>query len=109
MAEAECSQAHSDDSEEIILLSRNQRGAEPGEPTCVMCGRYGAYICDATDKDVCSVQCKREHLACTQRISNESSQSVTKEIASLQSSELDGYEQFISDNRCKLNPMIHRL
>jgi len=101
MAAAECSQAHSDDGEETVLLSRDQRGAEPGEPTCIMCGRYGAYICDATDKDVCSVQCKREHLASIQRISNESGQPTTKQIASSQSSELDVYEQFISDNRCK--------
>lgn len=35
-----------------------QREAEPGEPHCVICGRYGQYICDETDDDVCSLQCK---------------------------------------------------
>lgn len=23
-----------------------------------ICGRYGAYICDATDEDVCSIECR---------------------------------------------------
>ncbi|CAI5722686.1 unnamed protein product [Peronospora effusa] len=27
-------------------------------PTCVICGRYGEYICDATDEDVCSLKCR---------------------------------------------------
>lgn len=27
-----------------------------------MCGRYGEYICDATDNDVCSLECKASHL-----------------------------------------------
>lgn len=35
-----------------------QREAEPGEPRCVICGRYGQYICDETDDDVCSLDCK---------------------------------------------------
>ncbi|KAK1319516.1 DEAD-box ATP-dependent RNA helicase 41 [Acorus calamus] len=36
-----------------------QREAEPGEPRCVVCGRYGEYICDETDDDVCSIECKQ--------------------------------------------------
>ncbi|KAJ8277957.1 hypothetical protein GJAV_G00082130 [Gymnothorax javanicus] len=28
-----------------------------------MCGRYGEYICDSTDNDVCSLECKAAHLA----------------------------------------------
>lgn len=28
-----------------------------------MCGRYGEYICDSTDNDVCSLECKAKHLA----------------------------------------------
>ena len=114
MAEAGPSQTHDndyddddDDDDAIVLLSRDQRGAEPGEPTCVMCGRYGAYICDATDKDVCSVQCKREHLARVQKVVNESSQPA-KEIAS-QPNQLDAYEQLISDKTCKIIKMIHCL
>lgn len=35
-----------------------QREALPGEPCCVVCGRYGEYICDQTDDDICSVECK---------------------------------------------------
>ena len=46
----------------VIELSLNQRFPRPGEPVCVMCGRFGAYICDKTDKDVCSIECKEKHL-----------------------------------------------
>ncbi|XP_043696164.1 DEAD-box ATP-dependent RNA helicase 41 isoform X2 [Telopea speciosissima] len=37
----------------------NQREALPGEPSCVICGRYGEYICDETDDDICSMECKQ--------------------------------------------------
>ncbi|KAK2977664.1 hypothetical protein RJ640_015661 [Escallonia rubra] len=37
----------------------DQREALPGEPRCVVCGRYGEYICDETDDDICSLECKR--------------------------------------------------
>jgi ATP-dependent RNA helicase DDX59 len=40
-----------------------QREALPEEPRCVVCGRYGEYICDQTDDDICSVQCKTILLA----------------------------------------------
>jgi ATP-dependent RNA helicase DDX59 len=36
----------------------DQREAFPGEPRCTICGRYGEYICDQTDDDICSLQCK---------------------------------------------------
>ncbi|MCL7036401.1 hypothetical protein MKW94_016346 [Papaver nudicaule] len=36
----------------------DQREALPGEPCCVICGRYGEYICDETDDDICSIECK---------------------------------------------------
>lgn len=42
-----------DDDEPIVEFSFNQRLAEEGEPACVICGRYGEYICDITDHDVC--------------------------------------------------------
>lgn len=38
--------------------SVQQRQPEPGEPDCAVCGRYGEYICAATDDDVCSLECK---------------------------------------------------
>lgn len=54
----------SDEEEEPVKSYRkNQRWPGPGEPVCVMCGRYGEYICDATDNDVCSLECKAKHLA----------------------------------------------
>lgn len=37
----------------------DQREALPGEPRCVICGRYGEYICDETDDDICSLECKK--------------------------------------------------
>lgn len=40
-----------------------QREALPGEPRCVNCGRYGEYICDETDDDICSIECKKAVLA----------------------------------------------
>ncbi|KAM6217911.1 putative ATP-dependent RNA helicase DDX59 isoform 2-T2 [Rhynchocyon petersi] len=53
----------SDPSEEPVKsFSKMQRWAEPGEPVCVVCGRYGEYICDKTDEDVCSLECKAKHL-----------------------------------------------
>ncbi|XP_060088322.1 probable ATP-dependent RNA helicase DDX59 [Heteronotia binoei] len=48
--------------EPIKSFSRTQRWPEPGEPVCVVCGRYGEYICDQTDEDVCSLECKAKHL-----------------------------------------------
>ncbi|XP_078388250.1 putative ATP-dependent RNA helicase DDX59 [Cetorhinus maximus] len=48
--------------EPVKQLSQGQRWPEPGEPACSVCGRYGEYICDQTDTDVCSMECKAEHL-----------------------------------------------
>ncbi|KAK2409759.1 DEAD-box ATP-dependent RNA helicase [Trifolium repens] len=45
------------------VKSRNeQRFPVSGEPVCLMCGRYGEYICNETDDDVCSMECKNELL-----------------------------------------------
>ena len=48
--------------DDIVLLSKNQRWPVAGEPACVVCGRYGEYIIDDTNSDVCSIQCKKHHL-----------------------------------------------
>ncbi|XP_037105907.1 probable ATP-dependent RNA helicase DDX59 isoform X1 [Syngnathus acus] len=62
--EQECSASGTEEEEEPVKsFKKNQRWAEPGEPICVMCGRYGEYICDSTDSDVCSLECKARHLA----------------------------------------------
>ncbi|KAK9719980.1 hypothetical protein K7432_004428 [Basidiobolus ranarum] len=39
-----------------------QRWAEPGEPICIICGRYGEYVCDQTEHDVCSIECKLDDI-----------------------------------------------
>ncbi|KAI8981764.1 P-loop containing nucleoside triphosphate hydrolase protein [Mycotypha africana] len=46
------------DDEEIKQFSSDQRIATPDEPTCVVCGKYGEYINDDTDQDICSLECK---------------------------------------------------
>ena len=38
--------------------SYEQRYPVFSEPTCSICGRYGEYVCDATDEDICSLECK---------------------------------------------------
>lgn len=48
--------------EPVLSYSKLQRWPEPGEPVCAVCGRYGAYIVDKTDRDVCSLECKARHL-----------------------------------------------
>ncbi|XP_078024974.1 putative ATP-dependent RNA helicase DDX59 isoform X2 [Epinephelus lanceolatus] len=52
-----------EEEEPVKSFKKSQRWPEPGEPVCVMCGRYGEYICDSTDNDVCSLECKAKHLA----------------------------------------------
>ena len=51
-----------EDDDPVVSYSQQQRWPKPGEPVCVVCGRYGAYIVDQTDKDVCSLECKAKHL-----------------------------------------------
>eukprot|EP00794_Sanderia_malayensis_P009983 gene9983-11005_t len=53
---------NSDDEEAVKEKSKDQRYPEVGEPVCVVCGRYGEYVCDHTEKDVCSIECKRVNL-----------------------------------------------
>ena len=51
-----------EDDEPVLSYSKLQRWPAEGEPVCVVCGRYGAYIEDKTDEDVCSLECKARHL-----------------------------------------------
>ncbi|XP_030061484.1 probable ATP-dependent RNA helicase DDX59 [Microcaecilia unicolor] len=44
--------------EPVKAFSKAQRWPEPGEPVCAECGRYGEYICDESEQDVCSLECK---------------------------------------------------
>ncbi|KAF3783489.1 DEAD-box ATP-dependent RNA helicase 41 [Nymphaea thermarum] len=38
-------------------------GSIAKEPRCIVCGRYGEYICDATEDDICSLERKQVVLA----------------------------------------------
>ncbi|KAI3799428.1 hypothetical protein L1987_34726 [Smallanthus sonchifolius] len=44
-------------SDDVKNYCVQQREALPGEPVCVECGRFGEYICDETDDDICSLEC----------------------------------------------------
>ncbi|KAL8200820.1 hypothetical protein R6Q57_012159 [Mikania cordata] len=46
----------------LVKERSKQRFPVPGEPVCVVCGKYGEYICDETDDDICSMDCKAELL-----------------------------------------------
>ncbi|XP_074282649.1 DEAD-box ATP-dependent RNA helicase 41 isoform X1 [Silene latifolia] len=48
-----------EEADEVKVRCWDQREAEPGEPRCIICGRYGEYICDETDDDICSLECKK--------------------------------------------------
>ncbi|KAI9175135.1 hypothetical protein LWI28_027880 [Acer negundo] len=50
------------DSADQIKSRSEQRYPVPGEPVCVVCGKYGEYICNETDDDICSLECKAELL-----------------------------------------------
>ncbi|KAG2187278.1 hypothetical protein INT44_004963 [Umbelopsis vinacea] len=52
-----------EDQEPIKQASIEQRFPLDGEPLCVVCGRYGEYISDTTERDVCSVECKIKDIA----------------------------------------------
>lgn len=41
------------ENEPVKEFAYYQRPALPDEPVCVVCGRYGEYINDTTDHDVC--------------------------------------------------------
>ncbi|KAL2335103.1 hypothetical protein Fmac_016316 [Flemingia macrophylla] len=58
------------ENDDVKLRSRDQRLALPGEPKCVICGRYGEYICDETDDDVCSLECKKALLCRITKLTN---------------------------------------
>ncbi|CEP15736.1 hypothetical protein [Parasitella parasitica] len=47
-----------EEDEYVKQFSSDQRLALPDEPNCVVCGKYGEYINDDTNHDICSLQCK---------------------------------------------------
>ena len=55
--EEEC---HDDGHEAVKQYSSEQRLIIPNseEPSCIICGKYGEYINDDTDNDICSRECK---------------------------------------------------
>uniref|UniRef100_A0A2P2L4B4 Uncharacterized protein LOC103337177 n=2 Tax=Rhizophora mucronata TaxID=61149 RepID=A0A2P2L4B4_RHIMU len=55
---------HDDGANEVdqVTIRSEQRYPLPGEPVCVVCGKYGEYICNETDDDICSLECKAKLL-----------------------------------------------
>nr|XP_028588410.1 probable ATP-dependent RNA helicase DDX59 isoform X1 [Podarcis muralis]XP_028588411.1 probable ATP-dependent RNA helicase DDX59 isoform X1 [Podarcis muralis]XP_028588412.1 probable ATP-dependent RNA helicase DDX59 isoform X1 [Podarcis muralis]XP_028588413.1 probable ATP-dependent RNA helicase DDX59 isoform X1 [Podarcis muralis] len=74
----------------IKSFSKMQRWPQPGEPVCVVCGRYGEYICDKTDEDVCSLECKAKHLLHIKEEKENSKSASSCEKAETRSTLLDG-------------------
>ncbi|CAG8740303.1 4709_t:CDS:2 [Dentiscutata erythropus] len=64
----------------IKECSCQQREASTGEPVCVVCGKYGEYICDETDHDVCSIECKKIDIERTKKITNNTPEPLPKVI-----------------------------
>ncbi|XP_066094903.1 probable ATP-dependent RNA helicase DDX59 [Saccopteryx bilineata] len=77
--------------EPVKSFSKMQRWAEPGEPVCVICGRYGEYICDETDEDVCSLECKAKHLLQVKEKEEKLALGHPQEAGSLPESPLDTF------------------
>lgn len=99
---AEANESDFTDEEKVVEFSKDQRLARPGEPVCIVCGRYGAYICDATDQDVCSIQCKKAHLCSVQEISRKTA---ATELPVNSNNTL--FEHIISDKRKKNIVLIY--
>ena len=53
---------NSDTTDDVKQYNSQQRWPAADEPVCVVCKRFGEYICDETDEDVCSLECKSKHL-----------------------------------------------
>uniref|UniRef100_A0A1X7TXZ4 RNA helicase n=1 Tax=Amphimedon queenslandica TaxID=400682 RepID=A0A1X7TXZ4_AMPQE len=54
--------SNEEDEVPVIQHSREQRWPLEGEPVCIVCSRYGEYVLDETDEDVCSIECKTVRL-----------------------------------------------
>ncbi|KAG8556097.1 hypothetical protein GDO81_017921 [Engystomops pustulosus] len=69
--------------EPIKSYSKHQRWPLQGEPVCVVCGRYGEYICDQTEHDVCSLECKAKDIIQCTGASRSQDPSLTHQSSSL--------------------------
>ena len=56
-------ESEGDDDSPVLSFSKCQRWPVPGEPVCVECGRYGAYIIDRTDEviNICTFEDCTDH------------------------------------------------
>ncbi|KAL9177923.1 hypothetical protein ABFS82_01G092100 [Erythranthe guttata] len=54
--------ANTEEESDRIKSQSEQRYPAPREPVCIVCGKYGEYICNETNDDICSVECKAQVL-----------------------------------------------
>ncbi|EYU32862.1 hypothetical protein MIMGU_mgv1a010165mg [Erythranthe guttata] len=55
-------QSNTEEESDRIKSQSEQRYPAPREPVCIVCGKYGEYICNETNDDICSVECKAQVL-----------------------------------------------
>jgi ATP-dependent RNA helicase DDX59 len=67
LPEVDAQDSGSQEEEPVKEYSYQQREAFSEEPICVICGKYGEYICDQTEHDVCSLECKKIDIERVQR------------------------------------------
>ncbi|CAO3595081.1 unnamed protein product [Absidia cylindrospora] len=53
------SNSQADDSVKHFSSQQRLVDINSDEPTCIICGKYGEYINDDTENDVCSMECKK--------------------------------------------------
>ena len=63
-----------EEEEEVIQYSRDAPSAPILGPFCAICGKFGQYICDMTEEDVCSIECKKKAEAIYKRAHTEESE-----------------------------------
>lgn len=70
-----------EDEPDQVKSRSKQRFPVPGEPVCVVCGKFGEYICNETDDDICSMECKTKLLQ-TVKVIEERSRNRTADVSS---------------------------
>ena len=101
----------------VVQYSREQRWPSEGEPVCIVCSRYGEYILDETDEDVCSLECKtlrmdilkKGRLAQSLPAKNEEINSKAKSTGDCMSPEqLEAFYKTVSNHCCRLlSPILY--
>ena len=99
-----------DEEEQTVEKSRDQRWPDAGEPICVICNRYGAYICNQTENDVCSLECKQKNIKKKETINEVSAAIEDQTTSHTKRMTPDEFWDFFADNyKFKDHPIIAKL